>query len=47
MTDVGNDFYVVCFTKEVDYDTALFGGPWLLGDHYLTVQRWYTYFGSF
>lgn len=44
MTDVGNDFYVVPFTREDDYDTVLFGGPWLLRDHYLTMQHWYPKF---
>lgn len=31
--------FFVFRTKE-DYDTALFNGPWLVGDHYLHVQRW-------
>lgn len=44
MIDVGNDFYVVRFTKKVDYDTTLFGGPWITGEHYLTIQLWYPRF---
>lgn len=44
MTDFGNDFYVVRFTRDEDYDTALYGGPWIIRQHYLTVQRWYPKF---
>lgn len=46
MMDVGNDFYVVRFIRGDDYDRALYGGPWLINDHYLTVQRWYPKFKS-
>lgn len=39
MIDVGNDFYVLRFTNELDYETALFEGPWIVLGHYLTVQK--------
>lgn len=39
MTDIGNDFYMLRFTDPTDYDIALFGRPWLINSHYLTVQR--------
>ncbi|CAL1410581.1 unnamed protein product [Linum trigynum] len=33
-------YYFVCFTSKADYDMALTGGPWMIGDHYLTTQKW-------
>lgn len=39
MTDVGNNFYVIRTSTKEDYETALFGGLWLISEHYLTVQR--------
>lgn len=38
--DVGEEFYVLTFMKQMDYETILLGGPWLVAGHYLTVQRW-------
>lgn len=29
---------------EEDYDFALYGGPWIILDHYLTVKKWFTEF---
>lgn len=40
MLDVRNYFYIVCLSNKTDYETALFGRPWLISDHYLTVKRW-------
>lgn len=44
MTDLGDHFYVVRMSNEDDYEKVLFGGPWLILDHYLTVQKWYPDF---
>lgn len=44
MTDIGNAFYVLQFSNPLDYETALLGGPWLISDQYLTVQRWRPHF---
>ncbi|CAL1401631.1 unnamed protein product [Linum trigynum] len=33
-------FYVVRFTHQLDYERAAAGGPWMIGDHYLTVRPW-------
>ena len=38
--DLTNDFYLVRFAEEEDYNFALFEGPWMIADHYLLVQRW-------
>ncbi|KAF7815130.1 uncharacterized protein G2W53_029099 [Senna tora] len=35
-----NGFFVVSFTNQEDYLVALQGGPWVITDHYLLVQRW-------
>ncbi|KAL8150574.1 hypothetical protein V2J09_020382 [Rumex salicifolius] len=40
MADIGNDFYVVKFTNMDDLKFVLSQGPWLIGDNYLTIQRW-------
>lgn len=47
ISDVGNDYYVVRFTKKDDYERALFLGPWLVQDHYLTISRWTPDFNAF
>ncbi|CAL1354323.1 unnamed protein product [Linum trigynum] len=33
-------YYVVKFTSEFDYEQATAGGPWMLGNHYITVRPW-------
>ncbi|KAL8142551.1 hypothetical protein V2J09_015583 [Rumex salicifolius] len=40
MADIDNDFYVVKFTNMDDLKFVLSQGPWLIGDNYLTIQRW-------
>lgn len=37
-------YYVVHLPNNSDYETALFGGPWMVSEHYLTVQRWFLAF---
>lgn len=37
MTNVGHEYYVIRLPDETDYENALFGGPWMVSDHYLTV----------
>lgn len=39
LIDLLNNFFIVCFRAKEDYDTALFDGTWLVGDHYLHVQK--------
>ncbi|CAL1387431.1 unnamed protein product [Linum trigynum] len=34
-----NGFLFMRFTHKIDYEYALTGGPWMLGDHYLTTQK--------
>ncbi|CAI0453976.1 unnamed protein product [Linum tenue] len=33
-------FYAVRFTSQIDYETAAAGGPWMIGDFYITVRPW-------
>ncbi|CAI0546181.1 unnamed protein product [Linum tenue] len=33
-------FYVVRFTNQMDYERAAAGGPWMIGDHSITVRPW-------
>lgn len=40
LIDLPNDFFTARFKSKEDYNTALFNGPWLVGDHYRHVQRW-------
>lgn len=44
MANLGNHFYVVRMFNDEDYEKFIFGGPWLLSNHYLTVQKWYPDF---
>ncbi|XP_019178353.1 PREDICTED: uncharacterized protein LOC109173568 [Ipomoea nil] len=34
------DYFLVKFESTRDLETAMYGGPWLVLDHYLVVQRW-------
>jgi hypothetical protein len=38
--DLGNDYYLVTFSHDLDHDVALTNGPWFIYDHYLTVKEW-------
>ncbi|CAL1414522.1 unnamed protein product [Linum trigynum] len=40
VTNRANGFLFVRFSQKIDYEYALTGGPWMLGDHYLTTQKW-------
>ncbi|CAN1154165.1 hypothetical protein LINPERHAP2_LOCUS19853 [Linum perenne] len=42
--DVGWGYYVVKFDTVGDYEHAMFGGPWMVGDHYVVIQDWRPYF---
>ncbi|CAN1177930.1 hypothetical protein LINPERHAP2_LOCUS33385 [Linum perenne] len=44
VSDVGFGFYVVNFETISDYDRAMFGGPWMVNDHYVVIQEWRPYF---
>ncbi|CAL1360468.1 unnamed protein product [Linum trigynum] len=35
-----NGFFFVRFTSKMDYELALTGGQWLIGDNYITTQKW-------
>lgn len=38
LNDIGNGYMVATFQTREDYFFALEGGPWLIANHYLTVQ---------
>ncbi|PPD71661.1 hypothetical protein GOBAR_DD31441 [Gossypium barbadense] len=38
--DLDNNFFLVKFSKQHDYDEVLSGGPWMVCGHYLVVQPW-------
>ena len=40
VTDLGNEFFLVKFESEEDYDHVLFDGPWMVADQYITVRQW-------
>lgn len=43
-TDIRNGYIVVRFQNEFDYETAVFGSPWLIIYHYLLVQKYTPFF---
>ncbi|CAL1371131.1 unnamed protein product [Linum trigynum] len=40
VTSAKKGYFLVCFTSGVDYERAVTGGPWMVGDNYLTVHQW-------
>lgn len=44
--DIGNGFYMVKFENDADRSKVMFDGPWMIFDHYLTVQGWSLAFTS-
>ncbi|KAK1307284.1 hypothetical protein QJS10_CPA10g01431 [Acorus calamus] len=40
MGDLANGFYVFKFSSEADMLIVLSGGPWIIQDHLLSLQRW-------
>ncbi|KAG6764948.1 hypothetical protein POTOM_028962 [Populus tomentosa] len=44
LVDLGNEFFLEKFSNAEDRDFALFEGPWMVADHYLTVRRWHPNF---
>ncbi|CAN0906278.1 hypothetical protein LINGRAHAP2_LOCUS24152 [Linum grandiflorum] len=44
ISDLRNGCFLVRFRCREDYDWAISGGPWMLGDTYLTVHHWYKGF---
>ncbi|CAN1123637.1 hypothetical protein LINPERHAP2_LOCUS1953 [Linum perenne] len=44
VSDVGWGHFVVRFETKGDHERAMFGGPWMVGDHYVVIQEWRPYF---
>lgn len=40
LIDLGSYFYLVNFTKDENYSTALDGGPLFIGGHFLAIKNW-------
>ncbi|CAL1413621.1 unnamed protein product [Linum trigynum] len=40
ITNRPNGYFFVRFTSKLDYELVLTGGPWLIGDNYITTQKW-------
>ncbi|KAF7843938.1 putative ribonuclease H protein At1g65750 family [Senna tora] len=47
LIDLENDFFLVRLADPRDYEFALHGGPWIIAEHYLTVQLWKPDFNPF
>uniref|UniRef100_A0A6N2LZK8 CCHC-type domain-containing protein n=1 Tax=Salix viminalis TaxID=40686 RepID=A0A6N2LZK8_SALVM len=47
LTDLGNEFYLAKFANPEDREHVLFGGPWMVTDHYLTIRTWHPNFDPF
>lgn len=44
--DIGNYYFMVKFDDAADREKVMDGGPWMVFDHYLTVQTWSPEFAS-
>ena len=44
--DNGNGYYMVKFDHGADREKVMDGGPWMMFDHYLTIQEWSEEFAS-
>ncbi|CAN1191394.1 Putative ribonuclease H protein At1g65750 [Linum perenne] len=44
VSDVGFGFYIVRFETVAHFDRAMFGGPWMINEHYVVIQEWRPYF---
>ncbi|XP_075651225.1 uncharacterized protein LOC142621755 [Castanea sativa] len=40
VVDLGKDFFLVRFRLKEDLDKVLKGGPWYIGEHFLTLRPW-------
>ncbi|XP_023872239.1 uncharacterized protein LOC111984850 [Quercus suber] len=40
VVDLGKDFFLVRFGLKEDLDKVLKGGPWFIGEHFLTIRPW-------
>ncbi|CAL1353872.1 unnamed protein product [Linum trigynum] len=47
ITYTRNGFYLVRSISGVDYERAITGGPWMVGDNYLTVHMWHKTFDPY
>ncbi|KAJ4845599.1 hypothetical protein Tsubulata_005731 [Turnera subulata] len=42
--DLGHGYYLVKFTSLVDLEKVITRGPWMVYDHYLTLNQWFPEF---
>ncbi|XP_075652007.1 uncharacterized protein LOC142622427 [Castanea sativa] len=38
--DLGKDYFLMRFGLMEDYNNVLNGGPWFIGEHFLSIRRW-------
>ncbi|KAL4346847.1 hypothetical protein GQ457_17G009160 [Hibiscus cannabinus] len=46
IVDLDNDYYLIRFAMDADYDKVLTSGPWMVYGCYLTVQPWSRNFST-
>ncbi|KAK5845684.1 hypothetical protein PVK06_001892 [Gossypium arboreum] len=46
LMDLENDYYLVRFHDELDYNKVLMGEPWVIFGQYLTVRLWSPAFST-
>ncbi|KAK9281306.1 hypothetical protein L1049_004204 [Liquidambar formosana] len=42
--DLGRDFFLIRFSAQGDLQQVIQGGPWFIGQNYLTIRQWQPYF---
>lgn len=40
MVDLGKDFFLLRFSVQEDLELVLRKGPWLIGEHFLSIRKW-------
>ncbi|CAN1250901.1 hypothetical protein LINPERPRIM_LOCUS7560 [Linum perenne] len=44
VSDVRWGYFFIRFQMTEDYESAMFGGPWMVADHYVVCEDWRPYF---
>ncbi|CAL1396935.1 unnamed protein product [Linum trigynum] len=47
VTSMKKGYFLIRFTSGLDYERAITGGPWMIGQSYLTVHMWDKYFDPY
>ena len=38
--ELGKDFFLIRFEDKRDFNNVLKGGPWFIGEHFLSIRIW-------